>query len=130
MKAKDLKGKSMRELTAIYNGQTGKAVKGFSSKMTAVARIMDTAPKNGKRDVRLTSLEATSSRSVRQIAEEKLLQVEPTMMYEEIIVAVKEELPHASTSVACLRWYATQMRERGERVPDRPRKPHGVTILN
>ena len=73
-----------------------------------------------------------SARSVRQVAEEGLLEETDgvALTYEQIILAVKEELPHAETSVACLRWYAVQMRERGETVPDRPRKPRGVTILN
>ena len=74
-------------------------------------------------------LEPMSNRSVRQVAEDMLLQDEPSLTYEQIIRELKEELPHAATSVACLRWYATQMRERGESVPDRPRKPRGVTIL-
>lgn len=135
----------MDELAHEYNTLTGKTVKGFSSKKVAVERIMKvakaqtvitkmidaTAAKNGKgkTDTKLKNLKTMSARSVRQVAEEMLLRDEPAMTYEEIVMAVKAELPHASTTVACLRWYATQLRER-EPVPDRPRKPRGVTILN
>lgn len=41
--------------------------------------------------------------------------------YETVLAKIKEQFPGAKTSIACLRWYAVHMRERGERVPNRPR---------
>lgn len=59
-------------------------------------------------------------RIVRQAAESALLQTEPVLTYEEILMQVYAEF-ECATSVACLRWYAVRMRERGEKVPQRPR---------
>jgi hypothetical protein len=44
------------------------------------------------------------------------------LSYDEILTRVREEFPDCNTSVACLRWYCVQLRERGESVPMRPRK--------
>lgn len=41
--------------------------------------------------------------------------------YDTILSKIHEQFPEGKTSVACLRWYAVHMRERGERVPNRPR---------
>lgn len=41
--------------------------------------------------------------------------------YETILDKIREQFDGAKTSVACLRWYAVHMRERGEKVPNRPR---------
>lgn len=43
------------------------------------------------------------------------------MPYEDILVELAKIFPGAKTTVACLRWYAVHMRERGEKVPARPR---------
>ena len=41
--------------------------------------------------------------------------------YEYILSTLLAQFPGAKTTVACLRWYAVHMRERGEKVPNRPR---------
>lgn len=41
--------------------------------------------------------------------------------YEYILTTLLAQFPGAKTTVACLRWYAVHMRERGEKVPNRPR---------
>lgn len=41
--------------------------------------------------------------------------------YAIVLDAVLAKFPEANTSVACLRWYAVRMRERGLKVPNRPR---------
>lgn len=41
--------------------------------------------------------------------------------YAEILERILVEFPKAKTTVACLRWYGVHMRERGDRVPLRPR---------
>lgn len=43
------------------------------------------------------------------------------LSYEGILNRIKEQFEGAKTTVACLRWYAVHMRERGQRVPHRPR---------
>ena len=41
--------------------------------------------------------------------------------YETVLDRIREQFDGAKTTVACLRWYAVHMRERGEKVPNRPR---------
>lgn len=41
--------------------------------------------------------------------------------YEHILDVIRQQFDGAKTSAACLRWYAVHMRERGEKVPNRPR---------
>lgn len=41
--------------------------------------------------------------------------------YDAILERIREQFDGAKTTVACLRWYAVHMRERGEKVPNRPR---------
>ncbi len=41
--------------------------------------------------------------------------------YEYILSTLLAQFEGAKTTVACLRWYAVHMRERGEKVPSRPR---------
>lgn len=41
--------------------------------------------------------------------------------YDEILNRIHAQFEGAKTTVACLRWYAVHMRERGEKVPNRPR---------
>lgn len=41
--------------------------------------------------------------------------------YEEILNRICAQFEGAKTTVACLRWYAVHMRERGEKVPNRQR---------
>lgn len=41
--------------------------------------------------------------------------------YETVLEKIREQFDGAKTTVACLRWYAVHMRERGEKVPNRPR---------
>jgi hypothetical protein len=49
--------------------------------------------------------------------------------YLEILRRVKVEFPGGQTSVKCLRWYATHMRERDERLPQkRARSAPGATV--
>jgi hypothetical protein len=62
-----------------------------------------------------------SVRSIREVVEENLLQTDPSLSYEEILIRVKEEFPECKTSNSSLRWYASKMLERGERLPRRPR---------
>lgn len=50
--------------------------------------------------------------------------------YETILNRIHEQFPEGKTSVACLRWYAVHMRERGERVPNRPRAKASAPAKN
>ena len=47
--------------------------------------------------------------------------------YEEILNRIRAQFEGAKTTVACLRWYAVHMRERGEKVPNRPRSTPTAT---
>ena len=59
-------------------------------------------------------------RTIREACEE-LLGQEPALGYEEILSQVRAEFVSCKTTVKCLRYYATKMRGRDERVPTRPR---------
>lgn len=71
---------------------------------------------------------------IRQVAEAMLLEVVSRdadgrpygHSYETILTNIKAQFDGAKTSVACLRWYAVHMRERGEKVPNRPRAQPAV----
>lgn len=41
--------------------------------------------------------------------------------YDYVLSTLLKQFDGAKTTVACLRWYAVHMRERGEKVPNRPR---------
>lgn len=43
------------------------------------------------------------------------------LSYDEVLNRIHQQFEGAKTTVACLRWYAVHMRERGEKVPNRPR---------
>lgn len=66
---------------------------------------------------------------IRKVAEELLLQIVGKdedgrvqgRPYQDILDEIHERFEGSQTSVACLRWYAVRMRERGEKVPNRPR---------
>lgn len=47
--------------------------------------------------------------------------------YEAILNRIRAQFEGAKTTVACLRWYAAHMRERGEKVPNRPRATPAAT---
>lgn len=67
--------------------------------------------------------------SIRSVAEALILEVvgldenkrKVGHSYEAILAKIKAQYPEAKTSIACLRWYAVHMRERGELPPSRPR---------
>jgi Protein of unknown function (DUF2786) len=59
-------------------------------------------------------------RTIREACEE-LLRQEPALGYEEVLSRVQAEFAGCKTTVKCLRYYATKMRGRDERVPTRPR---------
>jgi hypothetical protein len=67
--------------------------------------------------------------SIRSVAEHLLLEVvaldedkrKVGHSYQTILEKISTQFPGAKTSVACLRWYAVHMRERGVMPPTRPR---------
>ena len=73
----------------------------------------------------MTTVKKKVYQTVRQLAEELLLQEEDPYTYPEILDSIGEEFPGAETSIGCIRWYASHMRERGERLPPRPRAKAG-----
>ena len=120
---------SMPQLVARYNelaaaaGARTVGPKAFNSRSTAVARIEALLAKVGEgapepRRPEPRAAAAIKFRTVREMAEHHLLQ---PISYKTILRMLLAYFPEAGTTVKCLRWYATQMRERGERVPTRPR---------
>lgn len=67
--------------------------------------------------------------SIRSVAEALILEVvgldenkrKVGHSYETILAKIREQYPEAKTSIACLRWYAVHMRDRGVLPPSRPR---------
>lgn len=85
-------------------------------------------PKRAKKDQPATTKKEKGP-VIRVEAEKLLLEVVETdedkrpwgHSYEYILNTLLAQFPGAKTTVACLRWYAVHMRERGEKVPNRPR---------
>lgn len=83
-------------------------------------------PKRAKKD---PSEKKEKGPVIRVEAEKLLLEVAKTdedgrawgHSYEYILSTLLAQFEGAKTTVACLRWYAVHMRERGEKVPHRPR---------
>jgi hypothetical protein len=111
---KTLQKLSLRELVDAYNGlnagQPKAKASAFKTKADAVRRI-----KALQRRIRRTALPSTGT--VRELAERLLM--EPKR-YSEILEEVREVFPDCQTSRSSLRWYAAQMRQRGESLPERP----------
>jgi hypothetical protein len=74
---------------------------------------------------RMLPANRSKRRTIREACEE-LLRQEPALVYEEILSQVRAEFAGCKTTVKCLRYYATKMRARDERVPSRPRGLHRV----
>jgi hypothetical protein len=62
----------------------------------------------------------SGQRTIRAACEE-LLRAEPALSYDDILAKVRAEFVSCSTSVKCLRYYASKMRLRDVQVPVRPR---------
>lgn len=71
------------------------------------------------------------ARIIKQVAEGLLLEVTGRTddgfttghSYEHILAEVKKAFPSARTSIKCLRWYATHMKEQGCRMPQKRDRP-------
>lgn len=91
---------------------------GKSSGPEDTGEIVGKSPEPSSRPRRPKVLVGVHFRTVREMAEHYLLQ---PISYKTILAMVLHYFPDAGTTVKCLRWYATQMRDRGEQVPTRPR---------
>lgn len=118
---KALQKMSLRDLTVSYNllnkGQVEVKAGSFKSKADAIKRIRAL-----QRKLRRTVTPGEGT--IREFAEELLLQADKKtgegMKYSDILYKVQEEFPDAKTSRSSLRWYAAQMRVRGDELPQRP----------
>jgi biotin operon repressor len=74
---------------------------------------------------------------IRAVAEELLMQTvgkdddgrPQGRSYGDILEEIHGKFEGAQTSVACLRWYAVRMREKGLKVPNRPRAKPGEAVV-
>lgn len=93
------------------------------------ALVSEPAAKQAKPDAKAKKEKKEKGPVIRVEAEKLLLEVvghdedkRPYgHTYEYVLNKLREMFPGAKTTVACLRWYAAHMRERGERVPNRRR---------
>ncbi len=94
--------------------------------------VIESAPTAAKKPAKPKSEPKTSKEKgpvIRVVAEAMLLEVVSHdedkrpygHPYDTILNTIHEQFEGAKTTVACLRWYAVHMRERGEKVPNRPR---------
>lgn len=111
---KTLQKMSLRELVGAYNalnqGQPEIKAAAFKTKADAVKRI-----KALQRKLRRTVTPGAGT--IREFAESLL---RSPLRYSEVLDQVQEAFPDAKTSRSSLRWYAAQMRQRGETLPERP----------
>lgn len=121
---------TMNTLVSMINALGGVATtKTFNARSKAVVRLLkiaaekeinlaETFDENGNKIVKAEAAPAKKV-SIRSVAE-KLL-TDGTKTYDDVLAAIKAEFPSAKTSVGCLRWYATAMRDAGVALPKRPR---------
>lgn len=116
---KTLRNMTLRQLTEVYNelneGQAPISAASFRSRDDARRRILAL-----RRRQRRTVVPASGT--LRAAAEEllKLEEGGEGLRYSEILENIQERFPECRTSRSSLRWYAAQMRARGEQVPSRP----------
>lgn len=67
---------------------------------------------------RVSRMKRGGEGTIREAAERLLRETHKP--YSELLEDLKDLFPEANTSRSSLRWYAAQMRARGEDVPDRP----------
>ncbi len=92
-----------------------------------------TAKKAAKKATKKAKAAEEKGPVIRVVAEELLMQVSGKdgdgrpvgRPYADILAEIHEQFEGSATSVACLRWYAVRMRERGMKVPNRPRAKPG-----
>ncbi len=99
--------------------------------LQAADKKEDSAPAKprAKREPKAPKEKKEKGPVIRVVAEQLLLEVVTHdedkrpwgHSYEYILSTLLAQFPGAKTTVACLRWYAVHMRERGEKVPNRPR---------
>lgn len=109
------------------------AIEQMAAAATRLAEQASSAPQERSRPARRPRAEKTEKAEkgpvIRKVAEAMLLEVvshdeDKRPMghpYEDVLKSIHQQFQGAKTTVACLRWYAVHMRERGERVPYRPR---------
>lgn len=99
--------------------------------LQAADKKEDAAPTKprAKREPKAAKEKKEKGPVIRVVAEQLLLEVVTHdedkrpygHSYDEILNRIHAQFEGAKTTVACLRWYAVHMRERGEKVPNRPR---------
>lgn len=97
--------------------------------LRATDKTEEPAKPHAKREPKAPKEKKEKGPVIRVVAEQLLLEVVAHdedkrpygRSYEEILNRIHSQFEGAKTTVACLRWYAVHMRERGEKVPNRPR---------
>lgn len=118
--AKALKAKTSRMAAAV------KSMEAANGKAGPTKRVKEPAKPKAKVEKKK---KAPGAATIRSVSEALLLEVVSRdedkrpygYAYDEILDRIRVEFPEAKTTPACLRWYAVHMRERGEKVPNRPR---------
>ena len=106
-----LQGMRLQELNGIIRGMLGDDVTTSRSKDDAIERIQQAR----KREARMRR---PTEGTLRAFAEEQLKS--GPLTYSQVLKRVKERFPACHTSRSSLRWYASQMRARGDDLPERP----------
>jgi len=149
--AKRGKGKLLEQIAAMEAAQTEAAIvelagtptpelsekiekakeepNGLSMLLKQMTETKDKAPKAKAKKDKAPKEKKEKGPVIRQVAEGLLLEVVSHdedkrpygHSYETVLDRIHQQFEGAKTTVACLRWYAVHMRERGEKVPNRPR---------
>lgn len=121
--AKRGKAKLLAQIDALLEAQAEKKAD------EQLDRVEEPAKPRAKREPKAPKEKKEKGPVIRVVAEQLLLEVVTHdedkrpygHSYEEILNRIRAQFEGAKTTVACLRWYAVHMRERGEKVPNRPR---------
>ena len=106
-----LHGMKFADLNETLRGLLGEDAKAARSREDAISRILAAR----RADARA---QPASDGTIRAFAETQLKTT--SARYSEVLARVKDQFPECNTSRSSLRWYASQMRRRGETLPDRP----------
>lgn len=110
---------NIADIAAVYN-----ELKGTNTDVKTLAKRG-----KAKREPKAPKEKKEKGPVIRVVAEQLLLEVVTHdedkrpygHSYDEILNRIHAQFEGAKTTVACLRWYAVHMRERGEKVPNRQR---------
>lgn len=106
-----LQGMGLRELNTVIRDVVGDDAVPYRSKSEAIDCIEQVRRRQARTRI-------PTEGTLRAFAEDQLKS--GPLTYSQVLARVKAQFPQCHTSRSSLRWYASQIRARGEELPERP----------